>query len=89
MSKVRIRPVSQPAGLTISATYKPEGRLPLEKGRTFQVTGERGRFRFIKHVQSHVSGTQWVDCVRVDKHGKALGGVRSFDPVRIKRVNRK
>ncbi len=54
------------------------------KGTELKISGERGRFRFVKHVNNN--GIEWVDV-----HGgrKGAENMRSFRPDRIKTVHYK
>lgn len=54
-------------------------------GTELKITGERGRFRFIKHVTNH-NGVEWVD---VWGGPKGAENCRSFYMERIKRVHYK
>lgn len=67
-------------GWTITTTLQaPTGR-HLEPGTELKVTGERGRFRFLRHVDT---GTvEWIEVIDKDrKH-------RFFRPTRITTVHR-
>lgn len=53
----------------------------LTPGTEVSIRGERGRFRFLRHVRNTTSGSEWVDLLQ-DKR------FRSFRPERIKTVHR-
>ena len=54
------------------------------KGTELKITGERGRFRFVKHVNNN--GIEWIDV-----HGgkKGAESMRSFRQDRVKTVHYK
>jgi hypothetical protein len=65
----------------ISDTIKVNGRI-VEKNTELSITGQSGRFLFIKHVKTPT--TEWIDCIG----GKAQYRVfRSFRPDQIKTVH--
>lgn len=87
---VRLQTARIKAGVDPSATwtvrteYKaPSGRT-LEPGTEVKIIGERGRFRFVKYVQTE-DGTEWLDFVG-GKGGHEC--FRAFRPDRIKTVHR-
>lgn len=51
-------------------------------GTELSVTSERGRFKFIKHVQTPTA--EWIDVVGGSSGHKSF---RSFRPERVKRVH--
>jgi hypothetical protein len=55
----------------------------ISKGTEISIRGERGRFRFIKHVKT--SKSEWVDVVGGTKN---VNMWRSFDVSRVKTVHR-
>lgn len=67
----------------VSEEYVIHGR-HLVKGTEVSIKGERGRFRFIKHVYNPKTDTEWIDVV---------GGIaghesgRSFRPERVRTVH--
>lgn len=54
-------------------------------GTELSIKGERGRFRFIKHVSRPDRGTEWIDVWGGPKHSPQL---RSFRPDRVRTVHR-
>lgn len=62
--------------------YQVNGRW-LTKGTEVSIRGERGRFRFVKAVQTPTA--LWLDFVGGKSHYEAW---RSFPPERVKRVHR-
>lgn len=67
----------------VSESYSWNGR-HLSPGTEVSITGERGRFRFVKHVR-RPNGVEWVDFVG-GPHGQE--SFRSFRPERIRTVHR-
>lgn len=67
---------------TIASHTRVNGRV-LTPGRELTIRGERGRFRFVKHVRNERTGTEWIDV-----YGGAKGHetVRSFRPGRVRTV---
>jgi hypothetical protein len=55
------------------------------KGTELKISGERGRFNFIKHVTTE-AGVQWID---VWGGPKGAACIRSFRPERVKTVHSK
>ena len=76
-------PKEHPQGWIISTEYRANGRV-LEPGTEVSITGERGRFRFVRHVIS-ASGAEWIDVVG---GANKVTMYRSFRPDRVKRVHR-
>lgn len=54
-------------------------------GTEISIRGERGRFRFIKHVSRPLRGVEWVDVWGGPKGSEQW---RSFRPDRVRRVHR-
>lgn len=79
----RQAPPSIPEGWTVSTEYRVNGRV-LEPGTEVSITGERGRFRFVRHV-INASGAEWLDVVG---GANKVTMYRSFRPERVKRVHR-
>jgi hypothetical protein len=77
-----------PAGVvpapTRSTEWRRNGRR-VEPGTELSVTGARGRYRFVAHVQN-AHGHEWIDCYG-GPDGRAM--FRSFEPARIKTVHYK
>jgi hypothetical protein len=70
-------------GFTVVTEWvSPTGRV-LTPGRELSIAGERGRFRFVKHVTTP-DGRQWVDVVG-GPEGHTM--TRSFRPDRIRTVH--
>ena len=67
-----------PAGWHIETATQINGRW-LRPGTEFRIQGERGRFRFERHVTTPTS--QWIDARTFD------GRFRSFNPERVKTVH--
>lgn len=65
--------------------YVANGR-KIERGTEITIEGERGRFKFIRHVYNPRADVEWIDVVGGTKGLKEL---RSFRPERIKRVHYK
>ncbi|WP_224768996.1 DUF7246 family protein [Nocardioides ochotonae] len=71
------------AGWIFTTDYvAPSGR-HLRPGVEFSVRGERGRFRFLRHVRTE-TGTEWVEGIGGPK---GCHQWRSFRPDRIRRVH--
>lgn len=58
----------------------PTGRLCVP-GAEISIKGERGRFKFVRHVLNKKSGAEWIDVIGKDR-------TRSFRPDRLKTVHR-
>jgi len=72
-----------PSETVITTTWvAPTGRT-LTPGVELTIAGERGRFKFIKHVTS--GGKEWID-VLGGKAGHEM--IRSFRPDRVATVHR-
>lgn len=54
-------------------------------GTELSIKGERGRFRFIKHISRPRRGIEWIDVWGGPKHSPQL---RSFRPERVRTVHR-
>jgi hypothetical protein len=54
-------------------------------GTELSIKGERGRFRFIKHISRPRRGIEWIDVWGGPKHSPQL---RSFRPKRVRTVHR-
>lgn len=67
----------------VSEEFVIHGR-HLVKGTEVSIKGERGRFRFIKHVYNPQTDTEWIDVVG-GMSGHEMG--RSFRPERVKVVH--
>ena len=82
----RSHPAGWPSGpqvvVTSTTWVAPTGRT-LTPGVELTVAGERGRFKFIKHVVS--GGKEWID-VLGGKSGHEK--IRSFRPDRVATVHR-
>lgn len=76
-------PKEHPQGWVISTEYRVNGRV-LEPGTEVSITGERGRFRFVRHV-INASGAEWLDVVGGTNK---VTMTRSFRPERVRRVHR-
>ena len=82
---LRRRLQAPPPGWSISLTaVSPSGR-HLEVGTEVSIRGERGRFRFMRHVVNHATGAEWMDFWGGPKHAYQW---RSFRPDRIRTVHR-
>ena len=51
----------------------------VSEGDLINITGERGKFRFVKFVQNTDIDKEWIDCIHVKKDS-----YHSFRPNRIK-----
>jgi hypothetical protein len=69
---------------TISSHTRVNGRV-VTPGTEVTIRGERGRFRFVKHVRNG-AGNEWVDVYGGPKGHETL---RSFRPARIRTVHRR
>jgi hypothetical protein len=69
---------------TVSTTLHLPGRSLIEAGTEVSIRGERGRFRFLRHVTT-TTGPEWVDVYGGAKGHETL---RSFRPERIRTVHR-
>jgi len=67
----------------VSEDYEANGR-KIQRDTELSITGESGRFRFMRHVLNPDSATEWIDVIGGPKGYKQ---VRSFRPDRIKRVH--
>lgn len=77
--------VDPTGGWAVSTEHvSPTGR-HLSPGTEVSIHGERGRFRFQRHV-TNASGVEWIDVIGGPKGVRAW---RSFRPDRIKRVHYK
>lgn len=65
----------------IKTEIKINGR-NVEAGTELSIDGERGRFRFVKHVTT--PNAEWIDVVGGPNNHKQY---RSFRPERVKRVH--
>lgn len=54
-------------------------------GTELRIRGERGRFRFVKHVSRPERGIEWIDVWGGPRHHEQL---RAFRPDRIRTVHR-
>jgi Na+-transporting NADH:ubiquinone oxidoreductase subunit NqrF len=71
-----------PADWTISTHFVWNSR-HMEPGTELSIIGQRGRFRFMRHVRTSTS--EWIDVVG----GKSgMERMRSFYPDKIKTVHR-
>lgn len=68
----------------ITTTEMTVNNRHVAKGTEISIQGERGRFRFVKHVQNNQA--EWID---VWGGPKGREQMRSFRPNRIKRVHYK
>jgi hypothetical protein len=70
-----------PQGWIVAGTYR-HGNSTITAATEISISGERGRFRFVRHV---IKGdTEWIDVVGLGPHQT----MRSFRPDRITRVHR-
>lgn len=67
----------------VSEEFVINGR-HLVRGTEVTIKGERGRFRFLKHVYNPRTDTEWIDVVG-GMAGHEMG--RSFRPERVKVVH--
>ena len=82
----RLATGEDPTGEWVTTTefIAPNGR-HLSPGTEVSITGERGRFRFQRHVVTE-KGVEWIDVIGGPKGSSQW---RSFRPDRIKRVHYK
>jgi len=73
-----------PAHWTVAEVARVRGQV-LTPGRELKVSGERGAFRFVRHVTNVRTGATWLDV-----YGGAPGHetMRAFYPERVTRVSR-
>jgi hypothetical protein len=71
-------------GWTVSIDIQIHGRY-VSKGTELKISGERGRFRFIKHVITD-KASEWID---VWGGPKGCESIRSFTMDRVKTVHSK
>lgn len=95
-ARTRKRPVTTSAGKppplhhapacdwVVSPEFTANGRA-VEKGTEVSITGEPGRFVFLRHVE-RPSGVAWIDVL--ETYRGTPQGYRSFRPDRIKTVHR-
>jgi len=84
MPRRTIEPPRYPPGWVESLEIVVNGR-HVRPGVEVKISGEKGRFRFVKHVANVDQGVEWVDVWGGPKSSPAL---RSFRPDRIVRVHR-
>jgi hypothetical protein len=70
-----------PTHWSASTTAKLRGR-NVTPGRLLSITGERGRFTFLRRVVNERTGKEWVDVRQV-----GTGAYRAFRPERVRRVH--
>jgi len=58
----------------------------VEKGTEISITGERGRFKFLRHIYNPAIDVEWIDCYGGKK---GTWEWRSFHLVKVKRVHYK
>lgn len=68
---------------TVTTEWSHHGRAVLP-GTELKIKGERGRYRFLKHV-SRPNGIEWVDVIGGPSGAEAF---RSFRPDRVGTVHR-
>ena len=87
MAKKRLTPM-YPADWTVETYIVVNGRI-VRPGTEVSVTGEPGRFRFVKKVTTD-SGKTWVDLIGPIPRNplRARSAWRSFRPERIRTVHR-
>lgn len=75
-------------GWTIATEWSHNGRR-VEPGTELSVTGEGGRFRFLRHV-TNADGVEWIDVIggTVSRKGGEARKWRSFRPERVETVHR-
>ena len=72
-------------GWTVSTSFIAASGRHLSPGTEVSITGERGRFRFVRHVVTD-KGVEWLDFIGGTK---GVSMMRAFRPERIKRVHTK
>lgn len=77
--------VPRPDDLWVITTELQINGRYVSKGTELKIQGERGRFRFIKHVKTEAD-IEWID---VWGGPKGAESIRSFRPDRIKTVHYK
>ena len=79
MARRKQKERTNPPGWTITTTYQsPTGRW-MSPGMEAHISGERGRFKFVEHVQTPTAEWVWFR----DKDKK----MRAFKPSRIGKVH--
>lgn len=73
-----------PSDWTILEEIRANGRI-LVRGTEFSVIGERGRFRFVKYVQTG-AGIEWIDAIGGPSGREAW---RAFLPSQVRTVHAK
>lgn len=81
---MRRRRVADPSDWVASAEFTANGRT-ITRGTEVSIKGERGRFRFVKHITRPERGIEWLDFWGGPKDRESF---RSFDPARIRTVHR-
>lgn len=77
-SKAPVKPL--PEGWVETFTFSWNNR-HIVPGTELSITGQRGRFRFVKHIKTEK--TEWIEVL-----GGKLNVFRSFHPDKIKTVHR-
>lgn len=64
------------------------GNRLIEQGEIIKIHGVWGtKFRFLQHTKRTDTGTEWIDCIELEKGTPC--GQRSFYPERVKPLPRK
>lgn len=87
MPSRKVEPLRWPPSWTISHELVVNGR-HVRPGVELKIAGERGRFRFLKHVSVSVDDGDPIEWVDVWGGPKGSPSLRSFRPDRIRRVHR-
>jgi hypothetical protein len=68
-----------PADWTVQCAYRIRGHILTPIGPQFNISGHRGRYRFIAYIKK-ADGSEWIDVM--DPKGR----LRSFRPDRISTI---
>jgi hypothetical protein len=77
--------MTYPESWVVETTTRINGRLVVP-GQALRISGERGTFRFVKHVLNTASGAEWISVIGGPS---GVESWRDFRPDRVKTVHRK
>jgi len=82
MGKRKQHPMGDPRpGTTHNYRWQAESGMWIERGQELRISGEMGRFRFVRHVATQAA--EWIEVWDSNRR------YRFFRPDRVKRVHRK